>query len=73
MIELIKAYSSPPEPIPTTEIVQVGFPGIHDDAHTYVGSWQWNVHGEAKGEEFVCRTANATLAAIRAKEAERGY
>jgi hypothetical protein len=70
--ELIKAYGSPPEPIPSTEIVQVGFPGIRDDIRTYVGSWQWNVHGEAKGEEFVCRTANATLAAIRAKEAECG-
>jgi hypothetical protein len=72
VIELIRAYSDPPEPIPRTEIIQVGFPGIRDDSRTYVGSWQWNVHGEAQGEEFVCRTANATLAAIRAKEAQRG-
>jgi hypothetical protein len=72
VIELIRAYSAPPEPIPQTEIIQVGFPGIRDDSRTYVGSWQWNVHGEARGEEFVRRTANATLTAIRASEAQRG-
>jgi hypothetical protein len=61
-----------PEPIPQTEIIQVYFCGIRDDSRTYVGSWQWNVHGEAIGEEFVCRTANAVLTAIRANEVGRG-
>ncbi len=72
VIEIIRAHRAPPEPIPRTEIIQVGFPGIRDDSRTYVGSWQWSVHGEASGEEFVCRTANAVLTAIRANEAGRG-
>jgi hypothetical protein len=72
VIEFIRAYNAPLEPIPLTEIIQVGFPGIHDGSRTYVGSWQWNVHGEAQGAEVVSRAANATLSAIRAKEAERG-
>lgn len=73
VIEIIRAYVGPPKPITETEIIQIGFPGIRDDSHTYIGSWQWNVHGEARDEEFVCRTASATLTAIRAKETERGY
>jgi hypothetical protein len=63
-IELIRAYSAQPDPIPQTDIVQVGFPGISNDSRTYVGSWQWNVHAEARGDEFVHRAASATLTAI---------
>jgi hypothetical protein len=69
-LQLIKAYNARPEAIQSTEIVQIGFPGIDADSRTYVGSWQWNIHAEASSDEFVDRTANATLAAIRAKEAE---
>jgi hypothetical protein len=72
VIELIRAYNAPPEQIPQTETIQVGFPGIRNDSCTYVGSWQWNVHGEARGEDFVLRAAAATLNAVRAKQAEHG-
>ncbi len=72
VLELVKAYNTPPEAIQPTEIIQIGFPGIHHDSHTYVGSWQWNIHAEARGDVFVRRTADATLAAIRATEAAHG-
>lgn len=43
--------------------LQVGFPGQTGEL-TYVGSWQWNIHGEALGEEYVRRAVAATQAAI---------
>lgn len=72
IIELLRTLSAPTPPLATSDILQVGFPGIEGAATTYVGSWQWNVHGEARNDEFVNRAAAATLAAIRAREsAER--
>jgi hypothetical protein len=68
VIELLRMMPAPTPPLPTSDIVQVGFPGIENTTVTYVGSWQWNVHGETRDPEFVPRAANATLAAIRAKE-----
>lgn len=69
VLEIIKGLSAPPAPIPAPcEILQIGFPGIHDSDLTYVGSWQWYIHGEARDDEFVRRAANATLSAIQAKE-----
>lgn len=68
IIELLRTLSAPTPPLAISDILQVGFPGIKSAATTYVGSWQWNVHGETRNNEFVNRAAAATLAAIRAKE-----
>jgi hypothetical protein len=67
--ELIRNVLEPSPPFVDDKRVQVGFPG-YDREPKYVGSWQWNVHGEARGEEFVRRAAAATLAAIEARSAE---
>ena len=67
-LEIIKGLCDPPAPIPnSSEILQIGFPGIHDDELTYVGSWQWYIHGEARDDECVHRAAHATLGAIQTK------
>ena len=68
VIELLRTMSAPTPPLVMSDIVQVGFPGIENSKVTYVGSCQWNVHGETPDPEFVTRAANATLTAIRAKE-----
>jgi hypothetical protein len=61
---------------PVAPELQMGFPGAPKSETTYVGSWQWNVHGEAMSHEFVKLAASATLAAIEAQKArarpERG-
>jgi hypothetical protein len=67
--ELLRKLSEPPPPLIEDKRVQVGFPG-YDREPKYVGSWSWNIHGEARGEEFVRRAAAATLAAIEARSAE---
>jgi hypothetical protein len=59
----------PPHPVEDTK-VQVGFPGYSREPK-YVGNWSWNIHGEARGEEFVRRAAAATLAAIEARSSEQ--
>ncbi|WKG04081.1 hypothetical protein [Mycolicibacterium sp. HK-90] len=65
VLEMLRLISSPPQPHIGPQL-QVGFHGIHDSATTYVGSWQWNIHGEARDDEFIHRAAAATLAAITA-------
>lgn len=71
VFEIIKGLSEPPASIPAPcEILQIGFPGIQDSDLTYVGSWQWYIHGEARDDEYVLRAANATLSAIQAKESK---
>lgn len=68
VVEIVRSLLSPvPFPV-TDERVQIGFPGRHENATTYVGSWQWDIHGEARGEEFIDRAAAATLAAIETAE-----
>lgn len=64
VIELLRGFDAPPSPFAATELIEVGFPGHEQDELTYVGCWQWGVHGEARGSEFVARAAAATLAAI---------
>lgn len=66
LIELICRLSQPAPSLVKDELVQVGFPGQPAGEMTYVGSWQWDIHGEARGTEFVDRAAAATLAAIEA-------
>ncbi|MEX3644265.1 hypothetical protein [Mycolicibacterium porcinum] len=70
--EVIRALPIPPAPRPSEEIIQIGFPGVDVEDRVYVGSWQWDIHAEVRNDEFVSRTANAALAAIRAKEAGYG-
>ncbi len=71
LLEIIKGLSVPPATIPAPcEILQIGYPGIHNSELTYVGSWQWYIHGEARDDEYLWRAANATLNAIQAKESK---
>ncbi|BBY17201.1 hypothetical protein [Mycolicibacterium litorale] len=69
VIKLLEQTAQPVVAMPMAEELQVGFPGLPDRGVTYVGSWQWDVHGEARGDEFVLRAAVATLAAIESKRA----
>lgn len=69
VMALLRDISSPVPPIPTNKDLQIGFPGLPDRGVTYVGSWQWGIHGEVRDDEFVCRAAVATVAAIGSKEA----
>lgn len=66
IVELLRGLSSPPSPPVDVDYIQIGFPGHEHDEVTYVGSWQWDIHGEARGTEFVNRAAAATLVAIEA-------
>ncbi|MGY4710179.1 hypothetical protein ACXDF8_11590 [Mycolicibacterium sp. CBM1] len=66
VIALLRGLLLPPAPRRDVEVVQIGFPGHERDEVTYVGSWQWDIHGEARGPEFVDRAVAATLAAIDA-------
>ncbi|EHB55678.1 hypothetical protein MycrhDRAFT_2872 [Mycolicibacterium rhodesiae JS60] len=68
IVELLRGLSSPPPPRVDVDFIQIGFPGHERDEVTYVGSWQWDIHGEARGPEFINRAAAATLAAIKAAE-----
>lgn len=68
LIELIRRLSEPAPSLVRDDLVQVGFPGQPPGEVTYVGSWQWDIHGEARGPEFINRAAEATLAAIKAAE-----
>ena len=68
ILALLEAITAPAPPISTDRELQVGFPGLPDRGVTYVGSWQWDIHGEVRDDEFVRRAAAATLATIRSKE-----
>lgn len=63
---MLQRIDQPVQLVPEAPGLVVGFPGMEDRKLTYVGSWQWNVHGEARDDEFVGRAAVATMAAIRA-------
>lgn len=67
VVELLRTMQAPPPTIRPDEELQIGFPGLRDAPTTYVGSWQWNIHGEARGDEFIRRAANATLTTIQTK------
>ncbi len=69
LVEMLEKMDSGSRRPPVSNELQVGFPGLAASARTYVGSWQWNVHGEATDDEFIERASAATLAAIAAKEA----
>lgn len=68
VIQLLRGMSASALVVPVAEELQIGFPGLPNAKNTYVGSWQWNVHGEAHDDEFVRRAADATLTAIEAKK-----
>lgn len=71
IVEILRGYEEPPPPLIENDIVEVGFPGRPESEWTYVGSWQWDVHGEARGTDFVRRAAAATLSAIDAVKAKQ--
>jgi hypothetical protein len=74
VIELVRGMSETAPMLQSGNELQVGFPGLRNTNKTYVGSWQWGVHGEATDDEFVRRAATATLKAIDAKkERDAGY
>ncbi|KUI39782.1 hypothetical protein AU194_24140 [Mycobacterium sp. GA-2829] len=66
IIKLLAGVQRPVDVSPIGPDLQVGFPGLRDRELTYVGSWQWGIHGEARDDEFVRRAAAATLSVIRA-------
>ncbi|MEZ0358065.1 hypothetical protein [Mycobacterium sp. SA01] len=70
IVEILRGLWSPTSPPKDVDFIQVGFPGHEQDEVTYVGSWQWDIHGEARGPEFIDRAAAATLAAIDAAKRE---
>jgi hypothetical protein len=67
--EMIHRWEDRIPQVPSKPDVQIGFPGRPESAHTYVGSWRWNVHGEATVDQFVLRAASATQEAIDASRA----
>ncbi|WP_162938594.1 hypothetical protein [Mycobacterium kyogaense] len=64
IIEMIKDWSNPALTVAPLPELQVGFPAMEDRWPRYVGSWQWNIHGEARDEDVLKRAAVATVAAI---------
>ncbi|MEV3901201.1 hypothetical protein AB0K11_02665 [Mycobacterium sp. NPDC050551] len=69
VIEMVReALGQSTQTSPTHEDLQIGFPGLQNTATTYVGSWQWNVHGEVSDQSLAERAARATLRAIDAKK-----
>jgi hypothetical protein len=68
VIQIVREMSKAAPALPTADELQVGFPGVQNTTKTYVGSWQWGVHGEAVDDEFLRRAASATLKAIEAKK-----
>jgi hypothetical protein len=68
VIHIVREMSAAAPALPTVAGLQVGFPGLRNTKTTYVGSWQWDVHGEATDDEFVRRAASATVTAIEAKK-----
>jgi hypothetical protein len=68
VIHIVRGMWAPAPALPPADELQVGFPGLRNTTTTYVGSWQWDVHGEAIDDEFVRRAARATLTAIGGKK-----
>lgn len=68
VIHIVRGMSEPAPTLEAADELQIGFPGLRSTPKTYVGSWQWGVHGEASDDEFVRRAATATLKAIDAKK-----
>jgi hypothetical protein len=68
VVEIVRGMWTGTRRPPTAGELQIGFPGVRGTATTYVGSWQWDVHGEAGDDEFLQRAASATLTVIEAKK-----
>ncbi|CAN5208174.1 hypothetical protein BH09ACT8_BH09ACT8_28920 [soil metagenome] len=71
VVEVLRAYGHPPPPQVDSDVVVVGFPGRPESDLTYIGSWEWDVHGEARGAEFVRRATAATLTVIDGAKAKQ--
>ena len=67
VVELLRMLDKPTPQCDKNDLVEIGFPGQRGNV-TYVGSWQWGIHGEVSTEEGAKRAAAATLAAIQRKE-----
>ena len=65
--QMLQRIAEPAGPVPESPELVIGFPGMTDRKMTYVGSWRWNIHGEARDDEFISRAAVATVEAIRAR------
>jgi hypothetical protein len=68
VLQIVRRVSADAPTPPVADELQIGFPGLRNTKTTYVGSWQWDVNGEAIDDEFVRRAASATLMAIEAKK-----
>jgi hypothetical protein len=69
--ELVRRLTQPETPLPDCSLLQVGFPGRPSGDMTYVGCWQWDVHSEARNEEFIHRAAQAIVDAIELRKANQ--
>lgn len=65
ILEILDAWSDDPVVNDDSNELQIGFPAMEKRRPKYVGSWQWNIHGEASDDDVIRRAAAATLAAIR--------
>ncbi len=70
-IDIVRGYVEPTPLLIKRDIIEIGFPGRPGADLTYVGSWQWDVHGKARGTEFLQRATAATLKAIKAGKARQ--
>ena len=74
VLQIVCGMSGTAPTLHAADGLQVGFPGLQNTTRTYVGSWQWGVHGEAVDDEYLRRAASATLTAIEArKERDAGH
>ena len=64
VVEILRMWDKPLPQYEVNDLIEVGFPGQSGDI-TYVGSWQWGIHGEVRTEDDVRRAAAATLVTIR--------
>lgn len=68
LAQMITRLGKPPPPLPDCDVVQIGFPGQPSGDVTYVGSWQWDIHSEARTPEFIRLAAQAIVDAIDARK-----
>lgn len=67
VIALLEEIRDPAPLMPEDSELQVGFPGLPTEGVTYVGSWQWGIHGEARKDDLVPRAAAATAKVIQTR------
>ena len=65
ILEMINEWAGPVPDVVASPELQIGFPAMEDRWPKYVGSWQWNIHGEVRNEDVLRRAAAGTITVIR--------